>query len=94
MHSVTGRYPVVPGRSQRLPADQSAPEREEGLVDVGPLVIPHPQAAKLTEQPNVRSTTLKGAKSLSRGSDVLVNDTAETIATQNASVTECRRRRV
>ena len=28
--------------SQRLPANQRAPDREERLVDVGPLVIPHP----------------------------------------------------
>ena len=38
-----------PRPAQRLPANQRAPEREERLVDVGPLVIPHAQAAKLTE---------------------------------------------
>ena len=35
--------------AQRLPADQRAPEREERLVDVGPLVVADAQAAKLTE---------------------------------------------
>jgi hypothetical protein len=38
-----------PRPAQRLPANQRAPQREERLVDVGPLVIPHAQAAKLTE---------------------------------------------
>src|SRR4029450_8658406 len=38
-----------PRSAQRLPANQRAPELEERLVDVGPLVIPHPQPAKLTE---------------------------------------------
>ena len=35
--------------SQRLPTNQRAPQREERLVDVGPLVIPHAQTAKLIE---------------------------------------------
>jgi hypothetical protein len=38
-----------PRPAQRLAANQRAPEREERLLDVGPLVIPHAQAAKLTE---------------------------------------------
>ncbi len=38
-----------PRPAQRLPAKQRAPERKECLVDVGPLVIPHAQAAKLTQ---------------------------------------------
>jgi hypothetical protein len=42
---------------QRLPPNQHAPEREERLVDGDPLVIPHTQAAKRTEQAIVRSTT-------------------------------------
>jgi hypothetical protein len=39
-------HPALP---QELPADQRAPQREERLVDVGPPVIPHAQAAKLIE---------------------------------------------
>src|SRR5436190_5443259 len=38
-----------PGLAQRLPANQRAPEREERLVDVGPLVIPDAEAAKLIQ---------------------------------------------
>ena len=45
-HRALTRHPAL---SQELPADQRAPEREERLVDVRPLVIPHAQAAKLTE---------------------------------------------
>ena len=41
--------PLPPCPAQRLPANQCAREREERLVDVGPLVIPHTQAAKLIE---------------------------------------------
>ena len=37
-----------------MPTDQCASEREERLVDVGPLVVPHAQAAKLV-QPRKRS---------------------------------------
>ena len=33
MHGGDWPLPCGPGRSKRLPADQSAPEREEGLVD-------------------------------------------------------------
>jgi hypothetical protein len=40
------RHPTLP---QRTPTDQRTPERQEGFVDVGPLVIPHAQAPKLTE---------------------------------------------
>jgi len=40
------RYPRL---AQRLPTNQRAPERDERLMDVGPLLIPHAQAAKLTE---------------------------------------------
>src|SRR6266699_2363652 len=39
----------IPLPAQRQPANQRAPEREEPLVDVVPLVISHAQAAKLTE---------------------------------------------
>ena len=58
------------GLAQRLPANQRAPEREERLVDVGPLVIPHAQAAKLTEPgkcalhdppPPAQATPVRGA---------------------------------
>src|SRR6266567_2132445 len=35
--------------SQRLPTNRRAPQREERLVDVCPLVIPHAQTAKLIE---------------------------------------------
>src|SRR5688500_2802487 len=38
-----------PRPAQRLPANQRASEREERLVDVGPLVLPHTQTAKLSE---------------------------------------------
>jgi len=34
-----------PRLAQRLPANQRAPEREKRLVDVGPLVVLHAQAA-------------------------------------------------
>jgi hypothetical protein len=58
------------GLSQRLPTNQSAPQREERLVDVGPLVIPHAQTAKLIEPgkrplhdppPPAQSTPVRGA---------------------------------
>src|SRR5262245_28913728 len=38
-----------PAPPQKLPADQPTPEREERFVDVGPFVIPHAQAPKLTD---------------------------------------------
>ena len=44
--SRSGRYPCL---AQRLPTNQRAREREERLVNVGPLLIPHAQAAKLAE---------------------------------------------
>jgi len=56
--------------SQRLPTNQRAPQREERLVDVGPLVIPHAQTAKLIEPgkrplhdppPRAQSTPVRGA---------------------------------
>ena len=56
--------------SQRLPTNQRAPQREERLVDVGPLVIPHAQTAKLIEPgkrplhdppPPAQSTPVRGA---------------------------------
>src|ERR1700730_10953547 len=56
--------------SQRLPTNQGAPQREERLVDVGPLVIPHAQTAKLIEPgkrplhdppPPAQSTPVRGA---------------------------------
>ena len=59
-----------PRPPQRLPANQRAPEREERLVNVGPLVIPHSQAAKLTEPskgaphdppPAAQTTPMRGA---------------------------------
>ena len=59
-----------PRPAQRLPANQRAPEREERLVNVGPLVIPHSQAAKLTEPgkgalhdppPPPQATPMRGA---------------------------------
>ena len=46
MASASGGPPRL---AQRLPANQRAPEREERLVDVGPLVVADAQAAKLTE---------------------------------------------
>ena len=58
-----------PRLAQRLPANQRAPEREERLVDVGPLVIPHAQTAKLIEPgkcplhdpaPPAQSTPVRG----------------------------------
>ena len=57
--------------SQRLPTNQGAPQREERPVDVGPLVIPHAQTAKLIESgkrplhdppPPAQSTPVRGAK--------------------------------
>ena len=51
MASASGGSPCL---AQRLPANQRAPEREERLVNVGPLVVPDPQAAKLT-QPGKRA---------------------------------------
>jgi hypothetical protein len=56
--------------SQRLPTNQGAPQREERLVDVGPLVIPHAQTAKPIEPgkrplhdppPPAQSTPVRGA---------------------------------
>jgi hypothetical protein len=56
--------------SQRLPTNQRAPQREERLVDVGPLVILHAQTAKLIEPgkrplhdppPPAQSTPVRGA---------------------------------
>jgi hypothetical protein len=56
--------------SQRLPTNQRASQREERLVDVGPLVIPHAQTAKLIEPgkrplhdppPPAQSTPVRGA---------------------------------
>ena len=44
-----GRLAGGPCLSQGLPADQGAPEREEGLVNVGPFVVPHAQPAELIE---------------------------------------------
>ena len=38
-----------PSLPQGMPTDQSAPEREEGLVNVGPLVVADAKAAKLAE---------------------------------------------
>src|SRR5438067_5429775 len=38
-----------PSLPQGTPTDQSAPEREERLVDVGPLVITDAQASELVE---------------------------------------------
>jgi hypothetical protein len=37
-----------PDRSEKLPANQGTIERQECLVDVGPLVVPNAQAAKVT----------------------------------------------
>jgi hypothetical protein len=34
---------------QRMPADKRAPEREEGLVNVGSLLVPHAQPVKLIQ---------------------------------------------
>ena len=38
-----------PSRLQEVPADHSASQRQECLVDIGSLVIAHPQTAKLIE---------------------------------------------
>ena len=71
--------------AQRLPADQRAPEREECLVDVGPLVIPHPKAAKLIEPskralhdppPPTQATPMRGAAHGQQGHDVTGPQTA------------------
>src|SRR6266852_8508452 len=43
-----------PGLSQELPADQRTAEGEKRLVDVGPLVVTHAEAAKLI-QPGKRT---------------------------------------
>src|SRR5262249_29463211 len=40
---------VRPALPQGMPADRRAPERYEGLVNVGSLLIPHAQAAKLIQ---------------------------------------------
>jgi hypothetical protein len=50
---------------QRLPADQGTPKRKECLVDVGALVIPNAQAAKLT-RPGKGATTRPTATGPSR----------------------------
>ena len=54
-----------------------APEREERLVDVGPLVIPHAQAAKLTEpgemcapRPTAKAASMLRAAHGRQGHDV------------------------
>jgi hypothetical protein len=46
-----------PRLAQRLPANQRAPEREERLVNVGPLVIPHSQALRVDQATEVISPT-------------------------------------
>lgn len=46
-----------PRPAQRLPENQRASEREERLVDVGPLVIPHAPTATVIEPGKLRSTT-------------------------------------
>ncbi len=51
---VIGRLPDRPTFPQGLPADQPAPEREKRLVDVGPPVVPHAEAAELI-QPGKRA---------------------------------------
>jgi hypothetical protein len=60
-------------------------EREERLVDVGPLVIPHPEAAKLTEPgkgalddppPPAQATPMRGAAHGQEGHDVTNPETA------------------
>ena len=74
-----------PRPAQRLPANQRAPEREERLVDVGPFVIPHAQAAKLTEPskcalhdppPPAQATPVRGATHGQQGHDVTRPETA------------------
>ena len=86
MASVSGGSPCL---AQRLPANQRAPEGEECLVDVGPLVIPHAQAAKLTEPgkralhdppPPAQATPVLGAAHGQQGHDV-----ASSKATPNGS---------
>ena len=42
-------HAVLRAPPQRLPANQRAPEREERLVDVGPLVVADAQASELVE---------------------------------------------
>jgi hypothetical protein len=32
-----------------MPTDQGAPQRQEGFVDVGPLIVPHAEAPKLIQ---------------------------------------------
>jgi hypothetical protein len=74
-----------PRPAQRLPANQRAPQREERLVDVGPLVIPHAQAAKLTEPrkcalhdppPPAQATPVRGATHGQQGHNVTSPETA------------------
>jgi hypothetical protein len=43
----SGRHP---GLSQGLPANQHTAERQKGLVDVDPLVVPDAQATNLIQQ--------------------------------------------
>src|SRR5262249_6816871 len=75
----------LPRAPQRLPANQRAPEREERLVDVGPLVIPHAEAAKLTEPgegalhdppPPAQATPMLGAAHGQQGHDMTSPETA------------------
>src|SRR6476620_6318970 len=74
-----------PRPAQGPPANQRAPEREERLVDVGPFVIPHAQAAKLTEPgkcalhdppPPAEATPVRGTAHGQPGHDVTSPETA------------------
>src|SRR5262249_25631623 len=75
----------LPRPPQRLPANQRAPEREERLVDVGPLVTPDAEAAKLTEPgegalhdppPPAQATPMLGAAHGQQGHDMTSPETA------------------
>src|SRR6516164_5881368 len=64
------RLPHRPGLPQSAPADQRTLERQERGVNIGPLVVSDPQAAKLIEPgkcpfddptPALEATAMRGA---------------------------------
>src|ERR1700737_3335708 len=97
LHAGTGRRVIRrlaahPGLPQSMPADQRAPDRQEGLANVGPLVVRHAQAAELAQPgeralhhpaPLLQATALSGiVKTLAVCSDAAMSQppTAPTLS--------------
>ena len=77
----SGRLPRL---AQRLPANQRAPEREKGFVDVRALVVPYAQAPELAEPrkrplhnppPSAQATPMLGAAHGQQGHNVTSPET-------------------